>query len=145
MEAPPHSIVTYVFAIVFSAGGGGAVVLAALKWSMRREYVPRIEVEQLVNGYGERVNDLVVQQSVTDRIAQDAAQRVRSVEDEQRRAWERIAEQIVRPLEGITRSVQAINETQAVQTSTLEGICEWIKLTPGSPPMIPAPRPRRHP
>lgn len=48
------------------------------------------------------------------------------MEREQKHQWERIAEQVIRPLERITDKLEAVGEIQAAQAAALEHILQRL-------------------
>lgn len=116
------------------AGSGFVVtvLLLALIERLRRTFATRHDLD----GLGNRVNALQTLYLQVRESADEARDRVGSVESEQRHQWERVAEQVIRPLERITEKLESVSEIQAAQTATLEHIGKWLdrKDIPKHPP-----------
>jgi hypothetical protein len=101
-------------------GGGTAatvIMLALVEW-LRRTFATRHDL----NGMGDRVAALQSLYLQVRESADEARERSTAVEAEQRHQWERIAEQVIRPLERITEKLEGVAEGQAAQASALEHI-----------------------
>lgn len=101
--------------------GGGAVasvLLLALVERLRRTFATREEL----NGLGDKFNALQSLYLQVRETADEARSRAIANQAEQKQQWERIAEQVIRPLERITEKLEAVGEAQAAQASTLEYI-----------------------
>ena len=98
------------------------VLLLALVERLRRTFATR----QYLNGLGDRVNALQSLFLQVRESADEVRERVAEVEAEQRHQWERVAEQVIRPLERITDKLENVSEIQAAQTATLEHIGRWL-------------------
>ena len=101
-------------------GGGTAatVLLLALVERLRRTFATR----QDLNGLGDRVAALQTLYLQVREGVDDARERIATTEAEQRHQWERIAEQVIRPLERITDKLEGVAEAQAAQAAALEHI-----------------------
>lgn len=119
------------------AGSGFAitVLLLALVERLRRTFATR----QDLNGLGDRVNALQSLYMQAREAADEARDRVSIVETEQKHQWERVAEQVIKPLERITDKLETVSEIQSAQRATLEHIGKWLDRAgesrpPGNPP-----------
>jgi hypothetical protein len=126
------------------SGIGATVLLLALVERLRRTFATR----QDLNGFGERLSALQSLYIQVRESADDARERVGATEAEQRHQWERIAEQVIRPLERITDKLENVAEAQAAQAAALQHI--GIRLDRAdsaaghapAPPRTPNPRKR---
>ncbi len=119
------------------AGSGFVVgvLLLALVERLRRTFATR----QDLNGLGDRVNALQTLYVQTRDLADEARDRLSGVEAEQRHQWERVAEQVIKPLERITDKLETVSEIQSAQRATLEHIGKWLDRAgetrpPNNPP-----------
>lgn len=125
-------------------GGGTAatVLLLALVERLRRTFATRHDL----NGLGDRVMALQTLYLQVREGVDDARERLAATESEQRHQWERIAEQVIRPLERITDKLEGVAEIQAAQAAALEHIGQRMDRADGRPPSDPPPtNPRRRP
>lgn len=99
-------------------GVGVTVLLLALVERLRRTFATR----QDLNGFGDRLMALQSLYLQVREAADEARARTAATEAEQRHQWERIAEQVIRPLERITDKLEGVAEIQAAQASALEHI-----------------------
>jgi len=109
------------------AGSGFAlgVLLLALVERLRRTFATRQEL----NGVGDRLNALQSLYLQVREAADEARERVGATEAEQKHQWERIAEQVIRPLERITEKLEATSEAHAAQAAVLEQIGKRLDRT----------------
>lgn len=116
------------------AGSGfvAAVLLLALVERLRRIFATRQEM----NGLGEKFNALQSLYLQVRETADEARARAIANQAEQKNQWERIAEQVIRPLERITEKLEAVVAAQAAQAAALEHIgkrLERVDEQGGSP------------
>jgi hypothetical protein len=106
------------------AGSGfvASVLLLALVERLRRTFATR----QDLNGLGDRLNALQSLYLQVREAADEARDRTVSVQAEQKYQWERITEQVIKPLERITEKLESVSEVQAAQTASLEHIGRWL-------------------
>lgn len=95
-----------------------SVLLLALVERLRRTFATRQEL----NGFGDRLTALQSLYLQVREGVDDARERIVATEAEQRHQWERIAEQVIRPLERITDKLEGVAEVQAAQAAALEHI-----------------------
>jgi biopolymer transport protein ExbB/TolQ len=110
-------------------GTGATVLLLALVERLRRTFATREEL----NGVGDRVNALQTLYLQVREAADDARQRIAAAEAEQRHQWERIAEQVIRPLERITDKLEGVAEAQAAQAAIMEQIGRRLDRADATP------------
>lgn len=106
------------------AGGGfvASVLLLALVERLRRTFATRHDL----NGLGDRMNALQNLYLQVREAADEARDRALAAQSEQKHQWERVAEQVIRPLERITEKLETVSEIQAAQTASLEHIGRWL-------------------
>jgi hypothetical protein len=95
-----------------------SVLLLALVERLRRTFATRQEL----NGFGDRLTALQSLYLQVREGVDEARERAAATEAEQRHQWERIAEQVIRPLERITEKLEDTSEAQAAQAAVLEQI-----------------------
>lgn len=112
------------------AGSGfvATVLLLALVERLRRTFATRQEL----NGFGDRLNALQSLYIQVREAADEARDQANACRAEQRHQWERVADQVIKPLERITEKLEGVSEIQAAQTATLEHIGKWLDRHPGS-------------
>lgn len=113
-----------------AVAGSGFVVtvlLLALVEHLRRTFVTRQEL----NGLGDRLNALQSLYLQVREAADEARERAAATQAEQKHQWERIAEQVIRPLERITDKLEGVAEIQAAQAASLEHIGHRLNRTEG--------------
>lgn len=126
------------------SGIGATVLLLALVERLRRTFATR----QDLNGFGERLAALQSLYIQVRESADEARERVGATEAEQRHQWERIAEQVIRPLERITDKLENVSEAQAAQAAALQHIGSRLDRADSAgghsaaPPRTPNPRKR---
>ena len=131
-------ILDHVQAILEIAAAIAAVLAPAALWALKKYFVLRSEFD----GLGSRVDALTATLSAAREVGDRNADEIRALQREEHARWERIAEEVVRPLRSMSEGMQHMQEAQAVQINTLEAVCEWIRgQTPGA--LIPSPRPKR--
>ena len=104
--------------VLVGSGLGLSVLLLALVERLRRTFA----TQQELNGFGDRLMALQTLYLQVREAADDARTRIAATETEQRHQWERIAEQVIRPLERITDKLEGVAEVQAAQAAALEHI-----------------------
>ncbi|HEX2093310.1 MAG TPA: hypothetical protein VHG28_12960 [Longimicrobiaceae bacterium] len=120
MKSDP--VLTFDWQALAGSGFVASVLLLALVERLRRTFVTRQEL----NGLGDRLNALQTLYIQARDAADEARDRVTVVETEQKHQWERVAEQVIRPLERINEKLESVSEIQAAQTATLEHIGKWL-------------------
>lgn len=95
-----------------------SVLLLALVERLRRTFATREEL----NGVGEKFQALQSLYLQVRETADEARARATAAQAEQKNQWERIAEQVIRPLERITEKLEGVAETQAAQAAALDQI-----------------------
>jgi hypothetical protein len=118
-----------------------AVLFLALVERLRRTFATR----QDLNGLGERVNALQTLYTQVRETVDENRDRVMAVETEQKHQWERVAEQVIRPLERITEKLENVTEAQAAQAAALEHIGKWLDRMTGDSRGGGGTTPRRRP
>jgi hypothetical protein len=112
--------------------GGGAVVsvlFLALVERLRRTFATRQEL----NGLGQKFNALENLYIQARDAADEAHDRVVSLEREQKHQWERIAELVIRPLEKITDKLEVVGEAQAAHAEALDHIVQRLDRIDSTP------------
>lgn len=107
---------------IAGSGFAATVLLLALIEHLRRTFATR----QDLNGLGDRLTALQSLYIQVRESADEARDRASSVQAEQKHQWERIAEQVIKPLERITDKLEGVSEIQAAQTASLEHIGKWL-------------------
>lgn len=109
------------------AGSGFVVTLIflALVERLRRTFATQHDL----NGLGDRVNAMQTLYIQLRESTDDFRTRLAAVETEQKYQWERVAEQVIKPLERITEKLEIVSEIQAAQKSTLEHIEKRLDRT----------------
>ena len=122
------------WAAVAGSGFVVTVLLLALVERLRRTFAAR----QDLDGVGTRVNALQALYLQTREAADEARERSAVAEREQLRQWERVADQVIRPLERVTEKLEAVSEIQAAQAATLEQLGRRLDRTDDgrTPPTI---------
>lgn len=100
-------------------------MLLALVERLRRTFATR----QDLNGLGDRLTALQSLYLPLRETADELRERLVASEAEQRHQWERIAVQVIRPLERITDKLEGVAEVQAAQTASLEHIGQRLDRT----------------
>lgn len=118
IEAP----VQLSWAGLLGSGAVATVLLLALVERLRRTFATRADL----NGVGERMNALQAVQAQLREAVDETRERLAAVEAEQKHQWERVAEQVIRPLERITEKLESVGEAQAAQAAALEHIGKWL-------------------
>lgn len=98
-------------AVLGSVLGGGAlykIVLSALTNHMRQEFATAKDVDRV----GDRVNALETVAMSAKETADHANDRAGLLEQNQHTQWERITEQVIKPLERITERLEKLTERQ---------------------------------
>ena len=110
------------------AGSGfvATVLLLALVERLRRTFATRHDL----NGLGDRLNALQTLYIQVREAADDARDQASACRAEQKHQWERVADQVIKPLERITEKLENVSEIQAAQTATLEHIGKWLDRHP---------------
>lgn len=110
-----------------AAGSGfvAATLFLALVEKLRRTFATR----QDLNGLGDRVNALQSLYIQVREAVDEARELAGAAQAEQKHQWERVAEQVIRPLERITEKLETVSEIQAAQTASLEHIGKWLDRT----------------
>lgn len=126
--------------IIASSGFVVGIVFLALVERLRRTFATRHEL----NGLGERVNALQTTLTQVREMGEENRERVMSLETEQKYQWERVAEQVIRPLQRITEKLESVTEAQAAQAAALEHIGRWLdRMDDGRGPLPPSAGRRR--
>ncbi|CAA9307625.1 MAG: hypothetical protein AVDCRST_MAG89-907 [uncultured Gemmatimonadetes bacterium] len=107
---------------ILGSGAITTVVFLALVERLRRTFATQADL----NGLGDRVNALQTLFTQLRESLEDNRDRVMTVESEQKHQWERVAEQVIRPLERITEKLENVTEAQASQAAALEHIGKWL-------------------
>lgn len=97
-----------------------SVLFLALVERLRRTFASRADLDEL-NDKLTALQSLYLQAREAADLARELAT---AVERDQRHQWERIAEQVIRPLERITDKLEAVGEVQAAQAAALEHILQ---------------------
>lgn len=103
---------------LIGGGVGVTVLLLALVERLRRTFATR----QDLNGFGDRLMALQTLYLQVREATDEARARTAATEAEQRHQWERIAEQVIKPLQRITDKLEGVAEIQAAQAAALEHI-----------------------
>lgn len=111
--------------VLVGSGVGVTVLLLALVERLRRTFATR----QDLNGLGERLTALQSLYLPLRETVDELRERLATAETEQRHQWERIAEQVIRPLERITDKLEGVAEVQAAQAASLEHIGQRLDRT----------------
>lgn len=107
---------------IVGSGFVATVLLLALVEHLRRTFATR----QDLDGLGDRVNALQSLYLQVRAATEETEERLAAVESEQRHQWERVAEQVIKPLERITEKLEAVGQMQAAQAATLEHVGRWL-------------------
>jgi hypothetical protein len=108
--------------VITGSGFVVTVLFLALVERLRRTFASQSDL----NGVGERVNALQTLVIQLREGLDENRERVVAVETEQKHQWERVAEQVIRPLERITEKLETVTEAQAAQAAALEHIGRWL-------------------
>jgi acyl-CoA reductase-like NAD-dependent aldehyde dehydrogenase len=120
-----EAVLTLSWQTIAGSGFVATVLLLALVERLRRTFATRQEL----NGLGDRMNALQSLYLQVREAADEARDRAVSAQAEQKHQWERVAEQVIRPLERITEKLESVSEIQAAQTASLEHIGRWLDRT----------------
>ena len=99
-------IFTVEWSHILGGGAVGTVLLLALVERLRRTFATRADL----NGLGERVNTLDTHYAQLRRAVDDTRERLMTVETEQKLQWERVMEQVIKPLERITDKLETVGK-----------------------------------
>ncbi len=113
-----QGIVTLDWSAIVGSGFVVGVLFLALVERLRRTFASRQEL----NGLGEKFSALQSLYLQVRETADEARERALSTQTEQRHQWERVAEQVIRPLERITERLDSVCAAQAAQAATLDHI-----------------------
>jgi hypothetical protein len=113
-----QSILTLDWSALVGSGFVVGVLFLALVERLRRTFAS----QQELNGLGEKFSALQSLYLQVREAADEARERALSAQTEQRHQWERIAEQVIRPLERITERLDSVCAAQAAQAATLDHI-----------------------
>lgn len=114
----PQPVLTLDWPALVGSGVVTTVVFLALVERLRRTFATQTDL----NGLGDRVNAMQTLFIQLREGTDDFRTRLNTVESEQKHQWERVAEQVIKPLERITEKLEMVSELQAAQKSTLEHI-----------------------
>lgn len=106
------------WSVVAGSGFVAGVLFLALVERLRRTFATHQEVAAL----GEKLHALESLFIQVRETADEARERAGAAETEQRRQWERIIDQVIRPLERITEKLETVGEAQAAQAVALENL-----------------------
>lgn len=121
------------------SGGVLSVILGGFGLALRGWLAKYFATKQDLDGLGDRVTAYANITVQTRELADENRDSIREIRAEGRAQWERMTEQVIRPLETATKSLQGMQESVAVQTNTLEAVCDWIRSqTPHA--LLPSPR-----
>ncbi|HEV2147526.1 MAG TPA: hypothetical protein VGR37_09015 [Longimicrobiaceae bacterium] len=120
-----NAVLTLDWPAIAGSGLMVSVLLLALVERLRRTFATR----QDLDGFGDRLNALQSLYLQVREAADEARDRSVNVQAEQKYQWERIAEQVIRPLERITDKLESVSEIQAAQTASLEHLGKWLDHT----------------
>lgn len=111
------------------AGGGfvASVLFLALVERLRRTFVSRDELVVLMKKL-DTMQGLYLQ---VREAAEDARARAATLQAEQERQWERVAEQVVAPLYRITERLDAVCEAQAAHATALDYLGKRLEPAAG--------------
>ncbi len=126
--------------LVVGGTTAATVLLLALVERLRRTFATR----QDLNGLGDRVSALQTLYVQVRENTDEIRERMAAMEGAQRHQWERVAEQVIRPLERITEKLEGLSEVQAAQAASLEHIGQRLDRTEAQQG-ISAPRPSQPP
>lgn len=117
-----HTALALDWSAVAGSGFVMSVLLLALVEKLRRTFATQHDL----NGLGEKFNALENLYIQVRESADEARAGVGAIRAEQRHQWERINEQVIRPLERITEKLEDLGETQVAQKATLEHLGRWL-------------------
>jgi hypothetical protein len=101
--------------VLIGSGFGVSVLLLALVEWLRRTFATRADLDR-VAAKCTALESLFLQ---VREAADEARERASALQAEQKHQWERIAEQVIRPLERITKRLDSVCEAQAIQSTAL--------------------------
>lgn len=106
------------------AGSGwlATVLLLALVERLRRTFAARPELDAL----REKLELVEAQCAAARQAAEEARSRAQAGQAEQRHHWERVNEQVLRPLERIAAKLEGVSEAQVAQAAALEHLERWM-------------------
>jgi acyl-CoA reductase-like NAD-dependent aldehyde dehydrogenase len=113
-----ETVLTLDWPAIAGSGFVAAVIIGALTERLRRVFASRQEL----NGLGDKFNALQSLYLQVRESADEARERAKANQAAQKQQWERIAEQVIKPLERITDRLEAVGEAQAAQATALEFI-----------------------
>jgi len=116
----------------------GAVLIAALELRLQRSFASRRDVD----GVGAKLSALETLYIQARETADAARAEVETLRAAQLAQAERITDHVIPPLRAMTQAMEQIQREQAVQTATLEAVCEWVRAQ-GAGTVVPVPRSRR--
>lgn len=101
--------------LLVGSGFGISVLLLALVEWLRRTFATRADLDRVAAKCA-ALESLFLQ---VREAADEARERASALQAEQKHQWERIAEQVIRPLERITKRLDIVCEAQAIQSTAL--------------------------
>lgn len=132
MSSSPPGWNLDVSALLGSGFAASVLLLALVEW-LRRTFATRQEL----NGVRESLQALQSLYLQVRETADEARSRASAAQAEQKHRWERIAEQVIRPLERITDKLEGVAEIQAAQAAALDQIGRRLDRAdnqPSTPP-----------
>lgn len=121
------TVLTLDWQAIAGSGFAAAVLIGALTERLRRVFATRQEL----NGLGDKFNALQSLYLQVRESADEAQERAKASQAAQKQQWERIAEQVIKPLERITDRVEAMGEAQVAQATALEFIGKQLHQSEG--------------
>ncbi len=113
-----QSVLSLDWSAIAGSGFVVSVLFLALVERLRRTFASKQELTAL----GEKFDALRSLCLEVRETADEARERALSTQAEQKHQWERIAEQVIRPLERITEKLESVSAAQAAQAVALEHI-----------------------
>lgn len=107
---------------VAGSGWVATVLLLALVERLRRTFAARPEL----NALREQIVAVEAQCAQARQAAEEARSRAQAGQAEQRHHWERVNEQVLRPLERIAAKLEGVAEAQVAQAAALEHLERWL-------------------
>lgn len=108
--------------VIVGSGFVLTVLLLALVERLRRTFATRQELNDL----GDKFNALQSLCFQVRETANEARDRAKAAENEQKNQSERISQQVIRPLERTTHRLEAVCEAQAAQATALSYISKRL-------------------